>query len=755
MPSIDIQNYKATGKRFLARLARISVFEVVRFLIGALFVWSLLYFSPLGFARNFIVVGAMTAIGITSLVSVIFNNGFKLPKTPVMYGLLGFVGAVALSGLFSNTSIRESFIGFGVGIDTVTFILLWAMLIAIIASVVHSNKQIFHLLSLVVVASGVTVLFYIVNNTIFGEPIAFTVDSMTIGILSVVLVSIIAFARQFFAQLCNHNLFFNLGTAALGVIGVVGLFIIHDFILWTIVGVVALASVTYALVQKIHNNSTATPWVSVALFFIVLAGLFVGGLQQNMQDESGSLYRNRPGFTSTLNVTRDALLDNPVFGVGVHNFTNLWDKEKPLRDILTPNAHIQYGFGFGYFSTFVATTGIVGLVALVALFVFFVALGWRIIVYVIQSRKDDPLTLIAWMLAFVMLVIGIMTVGDIAIMLLTAISFGLALASSVVNGHIGSYAPQISFARKKIPYTFVITVVLLIIFIWMLYGVSRSFVAAQKYRSVIVQPAGQLSSISSLMQITALRPHDGYFRALSSQYAAALADWAQREEAAQEQIQVLVDGALTAAKNAISYNPNNYNNYLRAGEIYRQLGVLGVDGAYAEAEKSYNRSLERKPYSSDVLLAMSQLYLNQNDLELAKRYAQVAYNVAPTRSDVYVTSARIALVEDNLDTASVYLAQAVRIEPLNPRRWVDLGVVLFSNQQYAASAESFSRAIGIAPNQELYYYLGLSLKELGRTQDAEAIYDLLDEAGTELPISNLKTPESVVTEVLEEGETNE
>lgn len=749
MPSIHIKKYKTSGKRFFARLAQADVFSVIRFLIGALLVWSLLYFTGLSFVRSFVVVGVMSAISITALVSVIFNDGFRLPKTPIMYSLLGCVIAVILSALFSNSSLQESFIGLGVGTDTVMFIVLWTTLIAVIASVVHSNKQIFHLLSLVVVASGLAVLFYIVNDTIFGGLTGFAVGTMTIGILSVVLVSVIVFARQFFAQLCNHNLFFNLGTAILGSIGVAGLFIVHDFILWTITGVVALLSVTYALMQKIGNRNIATPWVSVILFFVVLAGLFIGGLQQNMQNESGSLYRDRPSFISTLHVTRDALLDSPVFGVGVHNFDTLWDKEKTLRDIVSPDAHLQYGFGFGYFPTFIATTGIVGLIAVVTVLVLFVSLGRRIVVYIVRNEKDDPLTLISWMLAFVMLVIGIMTVGDITIMLVTAVSFGLALAASVVNGHIAFWSPRVTFSRKKIPYTFVVTVLLLCIFIWMLYGMSRSFAAAQKYRSVLSQPVGQLSSINSLIQVNSLRSHDMYLRMLSSQYTAALVDRVAREDTTREQVQVLVDGALAAVRDAIAYNPNNYRNYLLAGEVYRQLGSFDVNGAYAEAEQSYNRALERKPYSSDVLVALSQLYLNQSDFDVAKQYAQIAYSVAPGRPDVYIVSAQIALAENNLDVASAYLAQAARIEPLNPRRWVDLGVVLFSQQQYAASAESFARAIAIAPNQEVYYYLGLSLKELGRTVDAEAIYDLLDEAGTQLPINNLKAPIPVVNEVLE------
>jgi len=203
MLSINIKKYKGTGERFLSRLAYVDVFTIIRFFIGVLFVWSLLYFSGLGFVRNFIAIGGMAALGITSLMSIIFNDGFKLPKTSVMYGLLGFVCAVILSGLFSSGSLRESFIGFGVEIDTVMFIVLWTILITIVASVVHSNKQIFHLLSLITVVSGLTVLFYIVNNVILGSTLSFFINPITVGILSVVLVTLTAFVRQFSRSYVN------------------------------------------------------------------------------------------------------------------------------------------------------------------------------------------------------------------------------------------------------------------------------------------------------------------------------------------------------------------------------------------------------------------------------------------------------------------------------------------------------------------------------------------------------------------------
>ena len=750
MPSLNIQRYKSRGKNFLAKINTLTVFETMQFLLGALVIFSLCYFGAFGFTRSFVLIGGVILLGLLGVLSIVFDKGFKIPKTPVMWGLLSILGATVLAGFFSGGSLREAFVGFGVETGTVLFVAVCTLLTVLVASIVRSNKHLFNLFNVIVLGIAAAILFAVVNQFVLGGAVVFTIGPTTIGMLALLLVTLIALARQFFKQLCQYNIFFNIGTIVLGIIGAIGLFVAQDLILWVIAGLVALTSVTYALVRKNKYKETTTPWTSVMLFFVVLAGLFVGGLSQEWQDPT-AVYQDRPTLSSTLHVTRDALLSNPLFGVGPQKFTYLWDQEKTLTDIVRPGSHVQYSVGFGYFPTFIATTGIVGLFALVTFLFFYVLLGFKVISYILQHKKDDPLTLIAWMTSFVLIVFNIFSVGDITVLLMTSIVIGMSLAASVINGHLETTTPELFKKYRKIPYQLIILVVTLILLICMLYVTARNFAASHQLQQIATRSVGDLSSINTLQRVVRLSPHDGYQRLLVDQYSAAITNYVQDENTTREQIQVLVNNAMTATQNAIAYNPLNYLNYRAAGDLYRQLGSFGAAGAYQEAERLYGVALERKPYSSDVLIAMGQLYLQQGNIEKAKQYTQIAFNIDSTRPDVYVASAQIALVEDNLGAASTYLARAVDADPENPRRWSDLGVILFSNEQYTAAAESFARALALAPNQELYYYLGLSLKELGRTEDAEAIYTLLEDSGSQLPIDNLKAPAPAVLEVIEEN----
>ena len=102
MPSLNIQRYKSRGKNFLAKINTLTVFETMQFLLGALVIFSLCYFGAFGFTRSFVLIGGVILLGLLGVLSIVFDKGFKIPKTPVMWGLLSILGATVLAGFFSG-----------------------------------------------------------------------------------------------------------------------------------------------------------------------------------------------------------------------------------------------------------------------------------------------------------------------------------------------------------------------------------------------------------------------------------------------------------------------------------------------------------------------------------------------------------------------------------------------------------------------------------------------------------------------------
>lgn len=742
---------KSKALQIVTYFSKLTLPNILRLSVYIILTISLLYISFFGYSRHFIIIALLALTGLLAIWGIIFESGVKILKTSVALGLTAFVVSVFLSGLFGAGSIRESFFGLGVELDTVSFIFLWAIFVAVISGIISTNKQVFHFLQYLFIASGLTVLLTMLNILILPKSIFFNPSSVTIGVLSVVIVALSAFMRQFFLELCNHNLYFNVGSLLVGLIGVAGLFFANNFILWVIVGTFSLIMVAYAFIKKTYESTVQTPWVSIILFFVVLSGLLIGGLQQNWNKNAGLSYQNGPSLSSTLVVTRSTLQEYPVFGIGGNHFAYLWDMYKPARDIVSPQSSQKFNVSFGYWPTFISTTGIIGLFGLITFLFLFISLGVKIIRDIIRNKKDDPLTLITWMLGFVMLSITIVTTADITVLLITGLVIGLALASSMVNGHISSVELTLRSTYKKIPYIFMTLIGVFVLILFFVYMSARDFSAIKNYQKFTHSSINSIEKIQKLSQITKLNPYDAYFRGSSEQYLASLFQYIQNEEAQQENIQALVQGATSSAQSAVNANKFNYLNYKNAGDVYRQLGVLGVQGAFEEAEKTYKIALEHKPYSSDVLLSLARTHLQQKNFNHAKYYTYVASEISPSNAAVYATGAHIAIQENDETLAKDYLIRAVQLQPNNVQYWRELGIILFSIKDYKAAANVFTQAINITgKHQDLYYYLGLSLKELGKNDEVQKIYDFLKKSGATVPIENLTTQKPAVVEMNEE-----
>jgi len=60
------------------------------------------------------------------------------------------------------------------------------------------------------------------------------------------------------------------------------------------------------------------------------------------------------------------------------------------------------------------------------------------------------------------------------------------------------------------------------------------------------------------------------------------------------------------------------------------------------------------------------------------------------------------------------------LEPNNPKTFANLAIFYYETGEYAEAAEAFERALASAPGDaELHYNLGMSLRKLGRNQDAQ------------------------------------
>jgi|GEM_PF-1618442 len=748
MPSIDIQKYKKNVFSFFEWIKQLTVSDVLSFIVACVFVISLLSFSKDVFLKQYIITLLILLASIIGLVAAVFNESIQFPKTKVWYALAGIVVAVFLSALISPVA-REGIIGYGTEVDTALFIGIWVLLIVLASTFIDSNKKTHASIFVLGVGSAIIILLQLIGAVFFKGNIGLVSSVVEISILSVFIITLALGSDQFAVRFFNKQILQKSFVFFLVLLGLIGMFVANYFLGWVVVGLVALCGVLYVLFQKMQTHvPVRIPWLSIAVFFIALIGMFVGSISGSWLHGSTFNDPTKPSLHSTIEVTRVALLEHPIFGVGPNQFAYLWDSKKTVQDIVSPISHVQYSLGFAYFPTFIATTGILGLLAFVSFFVLFVGLGISVIRKILMVGHHDTVTLMAWILSFILFIFTLITTPDFSIIILTAITAGIALGSSVINGYIFGQSIAVSINNRRSKIIVSSLTLVFILFIIMSYTTTRSIVAYASYRSVLKQPI-DATLADKMVRIINLRPHDVYYRALTDVYVNLLQKNVSQKDANVDIIRSLVQGAVTASQKAISYNPNNYRNLKKAGDISTILGQLQVEGAYAQAKDLYTQALDKKPYSTDVLLALADLYQIQNDKNKVRDYANIARSVSPQNPSVYITMARLALSEKDLKGATQYVSLAVSVKPNDGNLWLELGGLLYQQSDYENASRAFMRSIELYPIQDAYYYLGLSLKKLGRDEEVTQIYNFLKEKGATVPIQDLivEPPVPVAPEV--------
>lgn len=96
--------------------------------------------------------------------------------------------------------------------------------------------------------------------------------------------------------------------------------------------------------------------------------------------------------------------------------------------------------------------------------------------------------------------------------------------------------------------------------------------------------------------------------------------------------------------------------------------------------------------------------------------------------------------------AADVLATAVTRSPQNPMCQQQLGVSLAGAGDQALAVEAFQRAISLAPRAErAHYYLARSLRSLGRKQEADAEFKIVDQLHTSRNGVETPNPEAITT----------
>lgn len=353
------------------------------------------------------------------------------------------------------------------------------------------------------------------------------------------------------------------------------------------------------------------------------------------------------------------------------------------------------------------------------------------------ESRDERFVLIATLLLTVLLWFSsFLYTPSITLLILTFLFTGIFVAIGVKTGIVSvrvinlNQTPQIRFVST----TLIVVVTLGALFLgWA--GFNRTVSAFYFKKAVDLSNTADVSLTeieSKLDSAIKFSPVDKYYAALSrvnfaQAQAAASATTGVREEN-KAIFEKALRNSISAAKLAVSLNPAGYNNWVALGVIYSALvsPPLSVEGAYENAQFAYSEARLRNPANPELPLLLAMLELNRGDKETARSFIRKSIVLKEDYANAYFLLAQLEVQAGNTAGAIASVERLAVLMPNNPGLYFELGLLKHSNKDYHGAVEALNLALASAPDYaNAKYYLGLTLVQLGRLDEAQTQFEAL------------------------------
>ncbi len=508
--------------------------------------------------------------------------------------------------------------------------------------------------------------------------------------------------------------------------------VINFFLVWLVVGFFTLLVFLYSLTRDRllgGNPDNASMVLSqpvlliMGIVFLVSAVFVVAGghIGSKLGEALSVQYIEvRPSFASTLDVASAVYrTDSALFGVGPNRFEDAWrvHKNPTINETLFWNSN--FTAGSGYIPTLFVTTGVVGGLLFVVFLVLFIVAGYRMLV---TARSADPFWYFVATAAFTVSVyvwgMAFLYVPGTTMLLLGAFFVGLALAAygQLVPAAVLTHSFTDNRARAFVLIALVMVVITAIIAA--LFVVSKQFVAHAVYAGALESAANNPDAErldSELERASTLFESDIFINQrvqLRLGIIRGLLDIQQPSQTDIERFNAAAVEALALAGQAVTNDGTNPQNHLLLGSVYGILSIAGATSTTRElASASFARARELDPQNPEYALFEAQLSAREGNLERAREYLAQALTLKRNYVDALYLLSQVDVSQGNTEAALTSARAIITIEPQNPARYFQLGVLLLGNRDLAGAREAFSSAVALDTNFANARYL-LALIEL-------------------------------------------
>lgn len=771
------------SKGFLERVSSTILF-LITFLIPFFFL-PVSFISP-QFSTSLLFAFGVILATLFVIVSVFGKGSFSFPKSiKYILGIYVIVPVVYVLAGIANGFSRMSFLGYTFDITTVGFIFLAFVYMFLVSILSTDKKKIFYSYLAFVLSSFLVSLFLIIRMIGGVGVLSFgmftNLTSTMIGNWNNVgvffgigaVLSLVTYQMLSLSKLTKVILICALA------LSIFFLALINFNIVWIIIALVSLLFVLYGIFNREKETIFSSSWKEklsfvpfyplivfiISVIFVIWGSVLGGYLSNYFKIVNVDV---RPSLSVTVDIARNTLKNQPLFGSGPNSFVAQWLSYKPSDIINTIFWNTDFSYGIGLLPTFAVTTGLVGMASWIIFFCLYIFLGLKSIFAKVEDAFVKYLVVSSFFVSFYLWVMAWVYVPSTVVFVLTFFFTGLFFASIYIAKIVDVHQLRFSHTPKS---GFISSFILVLVFVGVLalgFGLfknSESLWYFQKSSYALNTLKDTALSEKFMKQAVSTVPYDVYYRALSEieilKLQAILSQDVNKvsKEEIQKQYSTTLSDAITAGQNARDADPVNYLNWVALGSVYESAVSMNVQNAYESALFAYSEALRRNPKNPSIYLYFARLSVAKQDLKQARQYALNAISAKQNYLDAYYLLSQIEVADKNLKGAIDSVTAASIINPNDPSIFFQLGLLKYNNQDFVGAVESLENSLKLSPDYaNAKYFLGLSYEITKERNKAIILFEDLaktnpDNAEVKTILESLKAGKSLFTEQEKKPET--
>lgn len=700
-------------------------------------------YMPFSSGKILFVSIALSVALLFMVVGILKRGSLQIRYPLILLGVWSIAAATLVSALLSG-DVRDSLFGDGLGSYTAFFAFLMALLVTMAMSFVSNKQAVVRLYAVLIFSAIVVSIFHIVRLIFGADTFAFGIftnataspvgswNGLAIFYGLIVLLVLLAMYQLPLSRVGRYGAF-GVMIIALGM-----LTIINFYPAWWIMAAVAAVFCIYTLASHLwrktpREENTSQPFevlVATVLLLVISVIFILAGsrISSFIGEQVGvSYFEVRPSLMATVSITETVYSEDLLFGAGSNRFIDSWRMHKNPAINQTIFWNSPFDSGFSYVQTVLVGTGLLGAAAYL---LFFVGLIWSGFRFIVRANAHDRFwhfigtsSLVASVYFWIM---ALVYVPPPTIMLLAALTTGIFIASYIRLFPGPSLTLSVDSGRL---YGIALIICLVVAFSgvsYVTYAGANQMLAVYQFNRILntVAEGETLDSIDDrLVGAFEISRNDAFAAQIAlhqlSEMRGVLASGAEANASQQQAFQSSATRAIEAAQTAIELDPTSPYNHQLLGQIYSALALVGVEGAADRARESFNTASRYDPHNPVLDLLDADLALGQNNIAGARSRAEAAVQKKGNYTEALFFLAQLDIREGNTERAIIIVNGIAQLEPNNPARRYQLGILLASTDRLDEAVAAFEQAVALdAQYANARYFLALGYAEQGRTEEA-------------------------------------